>query len=95
MLVQKNMCSDIDVHIGKRLRARRRQLGLTQIELAAKVCVRFQQIQKYECADNRISAARLWQLAVALDVDMNYFYSGLPRDLEQLAIEPESKLAKA
>jgi transcriptional regulator with XRE-family HTH domain len=41
------------------------------------VGVRFQQIQKYECGANRISAARLWQLSEALEVPVGYFYDGL------------------
>jgi transcriptional regulator with XRE-family HTH domain len=45
---------------------------------AAAACgVRFQQIQKYECGANRISAARLWQLSEALEVPVGYFYDGL------------------
>ena len=71
------MGNDIDVHLGKRLRRRRRLLGLTQQQLAEPVGVRFQQIQKYECGANRISAARLWQLAEALEVPVGYFYDGL------------------
>ena len=71
------MGNDIDVHLGKRLRRRRRLLGLTQQQLAETVGVRFQQIQKYECGANRISAARLWQLAEALEVPVGYFYDGL------------------
>jgi len=71
------MSSDIDVHLGKRLRRRRRLLGLTQQQLAGTVGVRFQQIQKYECGANRISAARLWQLSEALEVPVGYFYDGL------------------
>ena len=39
--------------------------------------MRFQQIQKYECGANRISAARLWQLSEALEVPVGYFYDGL------------------
>jgi len=41
------MTSDIDLHVGKRLRRRRRLLGLTQQTLAEEVGIRFQQIQKY------------------------------------------------
>ena len=67
----------IDVHLGKRLRRRRRLLGLTQQQLAGACGVRFQQIQKYECGANRISAARLWQLSEALEVPVGYFYDGL------------------
>jgi transcriptional regulator with XRE-family HTH domain len=69
--------NDIDVHLGKRLRRRRRLLGLTQQQLAGACGVRFQQIQKYECGANRISAARLWQLSEALEVPVGYFYDGL------------------
>jgi transcriptional regulator with XRE-family HTH domain len=71
------MAHDIDLHLGKRLRRRRRLLGLTQQQLAQSVGVRFQQIQKYECGANRISAARLWQLAQALEVPTSYFYDGI------------------
>src|ERR1700761_928078 len=71
------MATDIDLHLGKRLRRRRRLLGLTQQQLANSVGIRFQQIQKYECGANRISAARLWQLAEALETPVAYFYDGL------------------
>jgi transcriptional regulator with XRE-family HTH domain len=71
------MADDIDLHIGKRLRRRRRLLGLTQQQVAEGVGIRFQQIQKYECGANRISAARLWQLAQVMDVPISYFYDGL------------------
>jgi transcriptional regulator with XRE-family HTH domain len=71
------MNDEIDVHLGRRLRRRRRLLGLTQQQLAGACGVRFQQIQKYECAANRMSAARLWQLAEVLQVPVSYFYEGL------------------
>lgn len=71
------MADEIDVHLGRRLRRRRRLLGLTQQELAVACGVRFQQIQKYECAANRMSAARLWQLAEALEAPISYFFEGL------------------
>ena len=67
----------IDVHLGRRLRRRRRILGLTQQQLAGACGVRFQQMQKYECAANRMSAARLWQLAEVLEVPISYFYEGI------------------
>jgi transcriptional regulator with XRE-family HTH domain len=71
------MSDDIDIHLGKRLRRRRRLLGMTQQQLAGACGVRFQQIQKYECGANRISAARLWKLSEALEVPVAYFYDGL------------------
>ncbi len=74
------MTNAIDHHVGKRLRRRRRLLGLTQQQLAESVGVRFQQIQKYECGANRVSAARLYELSSALSVPVNYFYDGLSGD---------------
>jgi len=77
------MANDIDLHLGKRLRRRRRLLGLTQQQLAVSVGVRFQQIQKYECGANRISAARLWQLSEALEVPVAYFFDGLAEKIDR------------
>lgn len=70
------MNETLDLFVGKRLRGRRRLLGLSQSNLADLIGVRFQQIQKYESAINRLSAARLWTLACALGVDIQYFYDG-------------------
>lgn len=71
------MTHPVDTHVGRRLRARRRLLGLTQEKLAQAVSIRFQQIQKYESGANRISASRLWSLAKALDVSVSYFFEGM------------------
>jgi transcriptional regulator with XRE-family HTH domain len=86
--------NNIDVHLGKRLRRRRRLLGLTQQQLAGACGVRFQQIQKYECGANRISAARLWQLSEALEVPVGYFYDGLSAEqrAEQEDVEAKSEM---
>ncbi|HEY0948246.1 MAG TPA: helix-turn-helix transcriptional regulator [Candidatus Paceibacterota bacterium] len=77
------MASDIDLHLGRRVRRRRRLLGLTQQQLAAQVGIRFQQIQKYECGANRITAARLWQISEALETSVSYFYDGLAEALDR------------
>jgi transcriptional regulator with XRE-family HTH domain len=65
---------DINETIGKRIRFRRRQLQLTQPQLAQACGVSFQQICKYECAQNRMSAEQLWKVAQALVVQPNYLY---------------------
>lgn len=84
------MTNEIDRHLGKRLRQRRRTLGLTQQQIAEAVGVRFQQIQKYECGANRISAARLWLLAKALEAPVGAFFEGLGEEAE-LADDEEPK----
>jgi DNA-binding XRE family transcriptional regulator len=81
----------ICVHLGKRLRSRRRMLGLTQGQLAALCGVRFQQIQKYETGANTISAPRLWLLAAALDVPVGYFYDGLAAAAAVAVAKPDER----
>lgn len=67
----------VDVHVGKRVRHRRWMVGMTQQQLAEKVGIKFQQIQKYETGMNRISASRLWDIAEALSVPVAYFFEGM------------------
>ncbi len=68
--------SHIDKLVGHRLRARRRELRLSQDKLAERLGVTFQQVQKYERGANRISAGRLYELARALETTIPYFYQG-------------------
>jgi transcriptional regulator with XRE-family HTH domain len=67
----------VDVHVGKRIRHRRWLVGMTQQQLAERVGIKFQQIQKYETGANRVSASRLWDIADALDVEVSFFFEGL------------------
>jgi len=64
----------IDVMVGKRIRLRRVQLGLSQTELGQKLGVTFQQIQKYENGANRVSCSRLYETSVALEVPISFFF---------------------
>lgn len=63
--------------IGARVRRRRKILDLTQSELGDRAGVRFQQIQKYETGANEMGAVRLFEIAEALDVDVQYFFADL------------------
>jgi transcriptional regulator with XRE-family HTH domain len=67
----------VDTHVGKRIRHRRWLVGMTQQQLAEKVGIKFQQIQKYETGMNRVSASRLWDIAEALSVPVAYFFEGV------------------
>ena len=64
----------VDIKVGKLIRARRRILNMTQEDLAEKSGVKFQQIQKYELGDNRVSASRLKMIADALEVHPAFFF---------------------
>jgi transcriptional regulator with XRE-family HTH domain len=63
-----------DREIGRRLKIRRLDLGISQTAVADALGLTFQQVQKYEKGANRISAGRLQQLAEILDVSIAYFY---------------------
>jgi transcriptional regulator with XRE-family HTH domain len=65
-----------DHEIGMRIRLRRVELDISQSDLAAKLGVSFQQVQKYEKGMNRVGAARLQQVATALDVPVTFFFDG-------------------
>ncbi|SEQ45196.1 helix-turn-helix domain-containing protein [Thalassovita taeanensis] len=71
------MAHPVDEHVGKRIRHRRWLVGMTQQQLAEKVGIKFQQIQKYETGANRVSASRLWDIADALEVKVGFFFEGL------------------
>jgi len=65
-----------DIEMGRRIRLRRRETGISQIELAGHLGLSFQQMQKYEEGTSRIGAARLQQIAKRLGVDIPFFYDG-------------------
>jgi len=71
------MADEVDLHIGRRIRRRRRILQLTQRQLAARVGVTFQQVQKYEYGEARIGASRLLRISRTLEISLNYFFEGL------------------
>ncbi len=71
--------TDIDQHVGRQIRAIRQLYRISQETLAARLGITFQQVQKYESGRNRVSASRLWQMALILDCDPNAFFNGLPR----------------
>ena len=50
---------------------------MTQQQLAHCVGLRFQQIQKYESARNRVSASKLFEIATAQSVAVSYYFDGL------------------
>lgn len=68
------MYHPIDIYVGKRVRFKRKILGLTQSDLAEKVGLTFQQIQKYEKGENRISASMLYKIARVLDTSVSFFF---------------------
>ena len=68
----------VDLYVGRRIRARRMQLGVSQEVLAKGLGVSFQQIQKYEKGVNRVSCSMLVEIAKVLKAPPAYFFEGAP-----------------
>ena len=71
--------SDVDHHVGRRVRERRNALGMSQEKLGNALGVSMQQVQKYEACTDRVAASRLWDIAKALEVDVGYFFEGIKK----------------
>lgn len=64
----------VDIFVGARISLRRSALGLSQTALAQQLGVSFQQVQKYETGQNRISASRLHRVATVLHTSVEAFF---------------------
>ncbi|WP_316166693.1 MULTISPECIES: helix-turn-helix domain-containing protein [unclassified Bradyrhizobium] len=78
----------VDQHVGTRLRLRRNLLDLSQDDLARRLGVTAQLIQKYEAGETRISASRLYEIANQLAVPITWFFDEI--DVEAGAAVPEA-----
>ncbi|MGL5445818.1 MAG: helix-turn-helix domain-containing protein [Rhabdaerophilum sp.] len=74
----KKAPGEFDRHVGRRIRMRRIQVGMSQERLADSLGVTFQQVQKYEKGANRITMSRMRIVAQVLGVPMSYFSEGAP-----------------
>jgi transcriptional regulator with XRE-family HTH domain len=96
---QGDRFGDIDRHVGERIRERRVLLGLTQERLATRLAVSYQQLHKYERGENRLSAGRLYQIAVELNVPVAYFFDGIeapdrpPSERDRLVLQTARAIA--
>ncbi len=86
----KKIPNPIDVHVGGRVRSRRKLAGISQGNLGKQLGLTFQQIQKYEKGSNRISASRLFQIAQILDVPVQFFFD----DMSKVKKPPAGRFAE-
>lgn len=91
----------IDVAVGRNVRVWRMAKGMTQEQLANRVGVTFQQLQKYEIGGNRIPTGRLVKLSGILGIPISALFEGTngaepPRSLLALISDGRSfRLARA
>ncbi len=83
----------VDGHVGRRVRERRREIGISQEKLADAIGIAFQQVQKYEIGINRVAASRLWDIARILEVDVAYFFEGIQKRAKRKAKPRKSPTA--
>jgi transcriptional regulator with XRE-family HTH domain len=63
-----------DIDIGRRIRAQRLVRGMSQTDLATRIGITFQQVQKYEKGVNRVGAGRLTRIAEVLAVPVAFLF---------------------
>ena len=66
----------IDRLVGNNVRILRLERGLSQSDLAERLGITFQQVQKYEKGINRIGSGRLARLSQVLGVSVGRFFQG-------------------
>jgi transcriptional regulator with XRE-family HTH domain len=83
--------SPVDVALGHNVRFWRLARGLSQTQLANRLGITFQQVQKYEAGDNRVSIGRLVKTAAILRVPVAAFFEGTEADGRLLALISDSR----
>ena len=68
--------SPLDVAVGRNVRLWRLARGLSQAQLADRLGVTFQQVQKYEVGANRIGTGRLVKLSAVLSIPITALFDG-------------------
>jgi transcriptional regulator with XRE-family HTH domain len=68
----------IDRHVGRRIRGKRRALGLTQDDLANAIGVGTDTIEDYERGNQRVPSEHIIKLSQYLGVPVSYFFPSGP-----------------
>jgi transcriptional regulator with XRE-family HTH domain len=88
----KGQPNPVDVLVGSRIRLFRKGRSMTQAQLADRLGVTFQQVQKYENGKNRVGASRLHLVATALDILVAQLFSdGAAKSAKKpISFDPET-----
>lgn len=89
------MVHPVDAHVGRKVREIRLLRGMTQANVAEKLGLSFQQLQKYETGHNRISASRMYEIAQLLSVEPSYFFEGFSDTKQTMAAHLDERTARA
>lgn len=73
-----SIATPVDRHVGRRIRGKRRALGLSEENLATALGVGTDRIAAYERASARVPSDHLIRLSEVLDVPLSYFFPARP-----------------
>ena len=84
----------VNLHVCRRLKAKRILSGMTQDRLATSLGISQQQLQRYEAGKGRMTCSLIYRAALSLDVPIAYFFESIPlgdgeepyRDVEKTAL---------
>jgi transcriptional regulator with XRE-family HTH domain len=88
------MAHPADVAVGKRLRLRRSELGLSQTALTTDIGISAQQLRRYEHGNDRMRTRDLFEAAKRLEVPVGYFFRDLAGAVEEPTNERDVDLVK-
>lgn len=74
----RRVVKPVDAHVGRLVRHRRLEVGMSQENLEDILRWPFQQVERYENGTNRIGSSHLMQIASVLGVTPTYFFKGAP-----------------
>lgn len=72
----------MDAHLGRRIKARRTALGMSQAGLADGLGLSAEQMFQLENGQIRVNPGQLHALSQILDVPVRYFFDAMPRELD-------------
>lgn len=82
MTKQTEIHKEINILIGTRIKSSRLNAGLSQMQLGKEIGVSSQQVNKYECAKDSISANKLWKIATVTGKYIGLFYCDSDIDMD-------------
>lgn len=81
----------IDIEVGRRIRLRRNEVGMSQTQLGDELGITFQQVQKYEKGVNRVGASRLVRISEVLKTSVQFLTNQSAKEdssFSELLVQP-------
>jgi len=83
----------VDMLVGRNIKIHRLAKSMSQEELAHKLGLTFQQLQKYERGINRVGGGRLFRIASILGIEISSFFEGAEQAGSRAPVDTFSPLS--